>query len=200
MTASGAPVFVYDFNSPYAYLAASRVDDVLPVRPRWQPVALAFMHRAHRREPWSFDERERPLGIAECQRRSGFYGLPAIRWPPGWPVQSYSLTPLRGAVVASDHGLLREFSRAAFARNFASGLGLTSLEDVCAVADEVGLDSDAVRHGVASQEIKDRLASATDDAIATGLPGVPGVLVAGQSFWGDDQLETAAATIGSGGS
>jgi hypothetical protein len=115
-------------------------------------------------------------------------------------VQSYGLISLRAAIVASDHGLLREFSRAAFARNFASGLVLTSLEDVCAVADEVGLDSDAVSHGVASQEIKDRLASATDAAIATGLPGVPGVLVAGQSFWGDDQLETAAAAIGGGGS
>jgi len=200
MSASGPPVFVYDFNSPYAYLAASRVDEVLPVAPRWQPVAFAFMLRAQRREPWSFDEHERELGIAECGRRAHAYGLPAIQWPPGWPVQSYGLISLRAAVVASDHGLLREFSRAAFARNFASGLGLTSLEDVCAVADEVGLDADAVRHGVASQEIKDRLASATDDAIATGLLGVPGVLVAGQSFWGDDQLEAAAAAIGSVGS
>jgi 2-hydroxychromene-2-carboxylate isomerase len=195
VTASAPPVFIYDFNSPYAYLAASRVDEVLPVAPRWQPVAFAFMLRAQRREPWSFDEHERELGIAECGRRAHAYGLPAIRWPPGWPVQSYGLISLRAALVASDHGLLREFSRAAFARNFVSGQGLRSLEDVCAVADEVGLDSDALRQGVASQEIKDRLASATDAAIATGIPGVPGVLVAGQSFWGDDQLEAAAAMI-----
>jgi 2-hydroxychromene-2-carboxylate isomerase len=26
------PEFFYDFSSPYAYLAAMRVDDVLPVR------------------------------------------------------------------------------------------------------------------------------------------------------------------------
>jgi 2-hydroxychromene-2-carboxylate isomerase len=31
-----APTFYYDFNSPYAYLAAHRVDDVLPVRPAWK--------------------------------------------------------------------------------------------------------------------------------------------------------------------
>jgi 2-hydroxychromene-2-carboxylate isomerase len=195
VTASAPPVFIYDFNSPYAYLAASRVDEILPVAPRWQPVAFAFMLRAQRREPWSFDQHERELGIAECGRRAGAYGLPAIRWPPGWPVQSYSLVSLRAAVVASDHGLLREFSRAAFVRNFVAGRGLKSLEDVCAVADEVGLDADLVRVGVASQEIKDRLASATDAAVATGIGGVPGVLVAGRSFWGDDQLEAAAAAI-----
>lgn len=197
MTASAPPVFIYDFNSPYAYLAASRVDEVLPVAPRWQPVAFAFMLRAQRREPWSFDEHERELGIAECGRRADAYGLPAIRWPPGWPVQSYGLISLRAALVASDHGLLREFSRAAFARNFVTGRGLKSLEDVCAVADDVGLDSDELKHGVASPEIKDRLASATDAAIAAGAFGVPSVLVADQSFWGDDQLETAAAALGS---
>jgi hypothetical protein len=27
------PTFLYDFNSPYAHLAAARVDDVLPVAP-----------------------------------------------------------------------------------------------------------------------------------------------------------------------
>jgi 2-hydroxychromene-2-carboxylate isomerase len=197
VTAPAPPVFIYDFNSPYAYLAASRVDEVLPVAPRWQPVAFAFMLRAQQREPWSFDERERALGVAECEGRARSYGLPAMHWPPGWPVQSYGLASLRAALVASDHGLLHEFSRAAFARNFVTGQGLTSLEDVCAVADEVGLDSDALRRGVASPEIKDRLASATDAAIAAGAFGVPSVLVAGQSFWGDDQLETAAAALGS---
>jgi 2-hydroxychromene-2-carboxylate isomerase len=153
------------------------------------------MLRAQRREPWSFDEHERELGIAECGRRAHAYGLPAIRWPPGWPVQSYGLISLRAAVVASDHGLLREFSRAAFARHFVTGHGLKSLEDVCAVADEVGLDSDLVGTGVSSKEIKDRLASATDAAIAGGAFGVPSVLMAGQSFWGDDQLEAAAAAL-----
>ncbi len=29
------PVFYYDVSSPYAYLAAARVDEILPVRPEW---------------------------------------------------------------------------------------------------------------------------------------------------------------------
>ncbi len=195
MDAQARPVFVFDFNSPYAYLAAARVDDILPVRPRWRPVAFAFMLRAHRREPWSFDERERVHGIAECERRATLYGLPPMRWPPGWPVQSYGLISLRAAIVAEDHGLLREFSRAAFARTFVHGLGLKNLDDALAVADEVGLDPDALKREVVSDEVKDRLTVATDAAIAAGAIGVPTVLAAGQSFWGDDQLAAAASAI-----
>ena len=190
------PVFLYDFNSPYAYLAATRVDAVLPVKPRWQPIAFAFLLRARNRSPWSFDERQRRRGMAECERRAEAYGLPAMRWPPGWPIESYGLTSLRAAIVAENHGLLREFSCAALARNFVHGVGLTQLSDVVAVAEEVGLDSDALTIGVAAERIKTQLIEATEAAIAAGAVGVPTVLVAGESFWGDDQLETAAAASG----
>jgi 2-hydroxychromene-2-carboxylate isomerase len=195
MSADGQPVFLYDFNSPYAYLAATRVDDVLPVEPRWQPIAFAFVLRARRRNPWSFAERERRIGVAECERRAELYGLPAMRWPPGWPIESYGLTCLRAALVAENEGLLREFSRAAFARSFVHGLGLRELEDVLAVADEVGLEQETVAHGVTATDIKNRLTEATEAAIAAGVAGVPTVLASGQSFWGDDHLEAAAAAM-----
>ena len=107
------PVFYYDFNSPFAYIAAHRVDDVLPVRPRWQPIAFAFLLIHHQREPWSFDVEGRGPTMRDCQRRAAALGLP-LEWPQGWPQQSYSLLPLRAAVLAERAGLLREFSRAAF--------------------------------------------------------------------------------------
>lgn len=190
------PVFLYDFNSPYAYLAASRVDAVLPVRPRWQPVALAFLLRAHDRRPWSMRDDERPAGVAECERRARAYGLPPMRWPPGWPVESYGLTSLRAALVAEEHGLLRPFSQAAFARSFVDGLGIRELSDVLAVAESVGLDPEAVEVGVSDGAIKERLARATADGLDAGVVGVPTVIVDGTCFWGDDQLPAASSALG----
>ncbi len=64
-----------------------------------------------------------------------------------------------------------------------------------AVADQVGLNRDALKREVVSDEVKDRLTKATDTALAAGAVGVPTVLAAGQSFWGDDQLEAAAVAI-----
>ncbi len=66
------PVFYYDFNSPFAYIAAHRVDDVLPVRPRWQPIAFAFLLIAHSesrgRSTWRAAGRR--CGIASAARPS----------------------------------------------------------------------------------------------------------------------------------
>jgi 2-hydroxychromene-2-carboxylate isomerase len=46
---------------------------------------------------------------------------------------------------------------------------------------------------VADPAIKSSLRQATDDAFAAGVTGVPTVAVNRRLFWGDDQLETAAA-------
>ena len=82
-----APVFYYDFNSPYAYLAAMRVDDVLPVRPIWQPISFGVLVKTLGKRPWSFTD-ERPAGIEEVARRAAERGLPPVRYPEGWPVGS----------------------------------------------------------------------------------------------------------------
>lgn len=182
------PIFRYDFNSPYAYLAAERVEDVLP-EARWQPIAFAFLLVAQGRVPWSFGER-RPDGMAECERRARQRGLPPIAWPEGWPQGSYSLDPLRAAMVASEHGLLREFSLAAFRRMFVDGVGLAG-EATLELAESVGLTREVLAEG--AERAKERLRAATDTAIALGVPGVPTVTVGSEHFWGDDQLEAAAA-------
>jgi 2-hydroxychromene-2-carboxylate isomerase len=185
------PVFYYDFNSPYAYLAAHRVDQVLGVHPRWQPIAFAFLLRATGRVPWSLTD-ARAEGVRICEERARRYGLPALQWPPGWPVQSHSLSPLRAALVAEEHGRLREFSLAAFAENFVHGRGLQSLDAILHAAGVAGVDGAAIRAGIERDEIKERLREATDIAVALGVVGVPTVLVDGEPYWGDDHLEAAA--------
>jgi 2-hydroxychromene-2-carboxylate isomerase len=181
-------VFRYDFNSPYAYLAAERIDQLLPDA-RWEPISFAFLLRAQERTPWSFTDKE--VGQAEIERRAAERGLPPIRWRDDWPVGTYSLDPLRVAWVAAEHGLLREFSLAAFRHLFVDGESLGG-EVTLELASKVGLERDAVVSGVESYA-KHRLRSVTDQAIADGVPGVPTVTVAGRHFWGDDQLESAVA-------
>lgn len=189
------PVFRYDFNSPYAYLAAHRVDEVLPGI-AWQPIAFAFLLVAQQRIPWSFDTRgERAAGIDEIERRAAERGLPPVAWPAGWPQGSYTIEPLRVALVAAEHGLLREYSLAAYARNFVAGTGLLG-DAPLEVAEEIGLDRAAVEEGLPAA--KQRLKAATDQAIADGVFGVPTVTVGGEHFWGDDRLEAAATAVAAG--
>jgi 2-hydroxychromene-2-carboxylate isomerase len=188
------PVFYYDFNSPFAYIAAHRVDDVLPVRPRWQPIAFAFLLIAQGREPWSFDVEGRGPTMEDCKRRAGALGLP-LQWPDGWPRESYSLLPLRAAVLAEQAGLLREFSRAAFRQHFSHPEGVRELDGVLAAAATAGLDPEHVRAHIGDADVKAAVKDATDAAIDLGVFGVPTVQVADELFWGDDKLEDAAAAL-----
>lgn len=188
------PVFYYDFNSPFAYIAAHRVDDVLPVQPRWQPIAFAFLLIAQRREPWSFDVDTRGPAMADCERRAAARGLP-LQWPEGWPRESYSLLPLRAAVLAEQAGRLREFSRAAFVHHFSHREGVGGIDAVLEVAAQVGLDPEHVRAHIADGDVKEAVKNATDAAIDLGVFGVPTVQVDDELFWGDDKLEEAAAAL-----
>jgi 2-hydroxychromene-2-carboxylate isomerase len=192
---SDRPVFYYDFNSPYAWLAAERVNYVLPVPPVWQPVSFGHILQSSGREPWSFHEPTRSEGMLEVERRAAERGLPAPRWIEGWPVETYSLLPLRAAVFAQQAGRAVSFSLAAFRQFFAAGRTLAELDNVLIAAAASELHPRAVTKGVESKLVKDALRQATDEAIALGVPGVPTVAIGDQLFWGDDKLEEAAAAL-----
>ena len=189
------PVFYYDFNSPYAWLAAERVNHVLPVPPVWQPVSFGHILKASGREPWSFHEPSRTEGVAEVERRAAERDLPPIRWIDGWPRQTYSLLPLRAAVFAQQAGRAVSFSLAAFRQFFAAGRTLADLDNVLIAAAASELHPRAVTKGIESKVVKDALSTATEEAIALGVMGVPTVAIGSQLFWGDDQLEAAAAAL-----
>lgn len=186
-------LFRFDTNSPYAYLAAMRVDDVLGGEVTWQPIAFGFLLAEQRRRPWSFDEPTgaRAEGIAEVERRAAERGLPPVTWPEGWPVAGYTLEPLRAIQAAAAFGREREVARACFARNFVTGEGLTAAGVVRDCWVQAGLDAAGYDEAVAAA--KEPLRQATEAAIDAGVHGVPTVTVGGRHFWGDDRLEEAAA-------
>jgi 2-hydroxychromene-2-carboxylate isomerase len=189
------PVFYYDFNSPYAWLAAERVNNVLPVPPIWQPVSFGHILQATGRTPWSFEEPTRMEGVAEIERRAAERGLPAPRWIDGWPLGTYSLVPLRAAIFAQQAGRAVSFSLAAFRQFFAAGRSLAELDNVLIAAAASELHPRAVTKGVESRSVKDALRTATEEALELGIVGVPTVAIGTQLFWGDDKLEEAAAAL-----
>jgi 2-hydroxychromene-2-carboxylate isomerase len=187
----GQPVFYYDTNSPYAYLAATRIDELIPDAV-WRPLPLGILFRQLGKVPWSLQE-DRERGMAECERRARERGLPPLRWPEGWPAGTWSFKPLRAAIVADDHGLQREFALECFQLMFAECRSLDDLDTVLEAARAAGLDPDAVRERLEDPEVKDRLRSYTEEAIELGVTGVPTVALGERLFWGDDRLEEAAA-------
>jgi 2-hydroxychromene-2-carboxylate isomerase len=187
--------FYYDVSSPYAYLAAQRVDETLPVEAHWQPIAFGALIGAIGKVPWSMRDDTRAAGQAEIAERARERGLPAVRWPPGWPAESYSVLPLRALLHAFDHGRGKELSLALYRRAFVDGVALDDPDVIVAAAEACALDGERVRAAVAEPEIKARLRAATDEAIRRGVTGVPTIALEGELFWGDDRLEDAARAL-----
>ena len=185
------PVFYYDFNSPYAYLAAERVNQVLPVPPAWQPVSFGHILAATGRKPWSLGP-EREEGMREVERRAAERGLPPIHWLDGWPRETHSLKPLRAAVFAEQAGKVISFSLAAFRQFFAAGRDLSDVDNVLLAAAAAELHPRAVLKGIETSSVKNRLQQTTEEALERGVTGIPTIAVGDELFWGDDRLEEAA--------
>ncbi len=186
------PVFYYDLGSPYAYLTAERVNQVLPVVPIWQPILLGGIWAQSGGGSWSLTD-ERDDGMAEVARRAQDYGLQPVRWPEPWPTNT--LPAMRAAVFCQQIGRGVAFSLAAFRQAFAGGRDLSVVDNVLIAAAACELHPNAVVKGIESKGTKERLKSATAEAYERGVRGVPTVAVGDELFWGDDRLEEAAAAL-----
>jgi 2-hydroxychromene-2-carboxylate isomerase len=184
------PVFYYDLASPYAWLAAERVNALFEEPPVWQPIWLYPIFKAIGKTSWAFTERREP-GMREIERRAAERGLLPVRWPD--PLPTNSLAALRAATFAKGSGRAVAFSLAAFRQAFNAGRDLADVDNVLVAAAACELHPRAVLKGIETQSVKDELRRATDAALERGVTGVPAVAVGSELYWGDDRLEEAAA-------
>ncbi|MHB2000393.1 MAG: DsbA family protein [Solirubrobacteraceae bacterium] len=188
----GQPLFFYDFSAPYCYLSASRIDDVLPAEPIWQPIVFGALMGAIGKVSWTLRRGPaRDAQMLEVERRAANLGLP-LRWPRDWPFGTYSTLVLRAAVIADAHGKLKQFSLAAYEAGLGRGGDLSDIEVILDVAAQAELDPNVLREEVDTLAVKQRVRDITAYAVRLGVTGVPALVVGRRIFWGDDQLEDAA--------
>ncbi len=187
--------FYFDLGSPFAYLTAERLEELLPEPITWQPVLLGGLFKLNGRSSWGLGEGSgREAGIADVQRRAREYGLPPLRWPDPWP--SDYLFAMRLTTFAFQVERGREFTTRAFRAAFQEGVDLSIPERVLDVAAAVGLDREVAVAATSDPTVKTALRAATDAAHGRGVFGVPTVAIDDELFWGDDRLADAAAHLG----
>jgi 2-hydroxychromene-2-carboxylate isomerase len=194
---SPQPAFYYDLGSPYAYLAAERVNamfvDAVGEPPEWRPILLGALFKRFGRDSWA-NGPDRAQGLDEVERRASAYGLPAIRWPEPFP--GNMLIAMRAATYAKQIGRAVAFSLAAFRQAFAAGRDLGDPDNVVLAAAAAELHPRALLAAVDRESVKLALRTSTEGAGDLGVRGVPSVVVEGEVFWGDDRLADAAEAAG----
>jgi 2-hydroxychromene-2-carboxylate isomerase len=188
MVPTEQPIFYFDLGSPYAWLAAERVHQVMPAPPVWQPILLGGIWQQTGGRSWATTAK-REEGMREIEERAQAYGLLPVKWPDSWP--NNGLKAMRAAIFAQQAGRTVAFALAAFRQAFAGGKDLSDVDNVLIAAAACELHPNAVLKGIELQSTKDRLRAATEEAYERGVRGVPSVVVGDEVFWGDDQLERA---------
>lgn len=186
--------FWYEFASPYAYLAAARIERLLaaaPVRVAWRPLLLGpiFQRRPGHASPFQ----DAPPAEAAYRRRdverfAARCGIP-LSWPRHYP--RASLLGARVALLGGDEGWAPAFSGALYRASFVEDRDIAEAETVASVLDALGLPADAILARATQPAHKARLAATVEEAMGKGIFGAPSFVVAGELFWGNDRLEDA---------
>ena len=94
--------------------------------------------------------------------------------------------------LEDDQQALHKFATAAFNAYYADQRNLDDPAVLIAIANELGMDGEALAARTQEQEVKDRLRANTEEAIARGAYGSPSIFVpfgdGERMYFGNDQL------------
>ena len=193
--------FYFDFSSPYGYLAAQRIEEVVGEYEReilWKPFLLGAVFKITGVKPALDIPMKGDYARLDLARSARLYDTPFVL-PETFPFMSVAACRATYWLNESDPGAARELIEALYDTAFGEGQSIREPAEVAAVAEELGHDPDAVLAAVQEPRIKDLLRREVEAAIAKGVFGSPYIIVDDEPFWGFDRLDDVALWLEKGG-
>ena len=181
--------FYFDPVSPYAWLASTQLDRITAetgCTVTACPILFAGLLKAHGHKGPAEIPAKRDYIFKDVMRRAHAYGL-SLEGPPAHPFNP--LKPLRAAIAIDSNEQRLSFSKHIMELAWANGLDINADNVLSMALEKAGADVPAVLQAADSDEIKNRLVTATHQAVEAGLFGVPSFRIDNQLFWGDDRIQ-----------
>ena len=176
--------------SPYAWLALRDLGRVEAAGARIVivPVLFAGLLNAHGTVGPAEVEAKRRYLFRDIMREAARRGL-SFAGPPGHPFNP--LTALRMCTALAEGAARARLFVAFTCATWERGENLMDEATLVRVADEAGLDGNALLAAAKTPAVKQALLDATAQAVTNGVFGVPTFRVDGDSelFWGADRLD-----------
>lgn len=186
--------FWFDYASTYSYLTAMRVDELAAtrgVRVTWRPFLLGpvFKSQGWDTSPFNIYPAKGRYMIRDMERIAASRSL-NFRLPAPFPQNSLRAARVAYALPAAE--LVAPFSRAVFHTEFAEGKTISEVDTLTGILSALGLNASAILAASETAEVKQRLRTATEQAMSAGIFGAPTLVTPdNEIFWGDDRLEPA---------
>ncbi len=186
---SHAPLrFLFDYISPYAYLAWLRLPTLAERHARSvEPVPILFaglLNALGTRGPAEVPPK-RVYTYKHTFRLAHGMGVP-FQPPPAHPFNP--LLALRVTTAVTEPEARRRLVSALFHATWGGGGGIETPERVAAAVASAGLDAQALLVAAQSPAIKEQVRRNTEEALAAEAFGVPTILAEGELFFGLDSL------------
>ena len=204
MTGSPAPIdFYFDFISGYGYFGSLRIEELAARHGRavnWHCMLLGVsVMKVMGLKPLLETPLKGAYVLRDFARYRRRHGLVFAR-----DVSDPMMDPRPAArafcwVKRNHGGLEGAFARAVFDRYWRLGRDLSVTDELLALAHPLGLDEEALKRGLESEESRTDLRDSVAAALERGVFGSPFVFVDGEPFWGSDRLEMADEWLTRGG-
>lgn len=188
---SASVEFLFDYASPWAYLASEMLDKTLPgISVHYRPIYLRGLESFAQGMPYSFRKTQYILkDYLRCSQHENI----ATCFPSKFPING--LYALRGAVWALEAGVFPAYHHAIFRAAWRDNRDISAKETVIAIAGEQGIDTQQFSAGIEKSAIKDKLKEDTANAQERGVFGVPSFFVDDELFWGHDRVDYVARAV-----
>lgn len=185
--------FLFDYASPYSFLANESLDAKLPgIEIHYRPVYLRGFESFAKAVP--FTAAKLAYTIIDLRRCAAEQNL-ELRVPATFPING--LYALRGAIAAQRAGRFTAYHRALFEATWQRGRDISNKPGFTAAANELGFADIAAQ--IEDASIKDELRANTDEAIERGAFGLPTFFVGPEMFWGHDRMHQVASYVATRG-
>jgi 2-hydroxychromene-2-carboxylate isomerase len=193
--------FFFDFSSPYGYLASRRIDAIAERHGRqvaWRPMMLGPALAATGGKPLVHLPLKGDYARRDLARTARLWDIP-FKLPSRFPLVTLAAARACYWLEATARGLVPPFATAVFGAYFAQDRDITDRAVLRDLLTTVGADAGQGLQAISEQAIKDRLRTATDEAVGCGVFGSPFIFVDGEPFWGADRLDQVDRWLERGG-
>lgn len=184
--------FYFEFNSPFAYIAAHQIEDVASnhdLSVSWRPVSLGHVWKAI--GATNVGPAGNPVKLKyqgqDSARFAKLAGLPLKR-PENHPVDAKLARLAFYRLAAKDEALGKKFATAVFDQFWARGEDITGVEQLSDIVKELGVDEAELTASLEDAAAKKQMIEFTQAAIDSGAFGMPWFKVGDQVFWGADRI------------
>lgn len=189
---SGSPVaFYFDLYSPFGYLASTQIEKIAARHGRsvdWRPVLIGItVLKVMGMKPLPTYPLKGPYLAQQMERFAALYGVP---YRKHGLTGHNSLAAMRAFnwIKSFDAPLAVQFAKRMYEQLWMESVDITPPQVSAEIAASLGINREKLLMAIASDEVKQALVRAVDEAIAAGVFGAPFMIADGEKFFGNDSF------------